>query len=224
MLVDNLNVDSDEILRYLGHKGQSVDENTNQLIRECIDEIQKDFGGRYVYNIYDIDIQKDTIKLLNTAISLPGISISHQLKGCTKCILMAVTLGNNIDRMIRYYMKEHISKGIIYDACSTVFVEALCDFVEVEMSNSLDDKNSLTTRFSPGYGDLPISIQPEILEVLNAYKKIGLAVNESFILTPRKSITAVIGIGTDNKKNNRCIQCMKYETCSIRKESKYCGV
>ena len=226
MLVNNLNVDINEILRYLGHKDQSIDENTNELIRECIDEIQKDFGGKYVYNIYDIKTEKDTIKLLNTTISLPGINISHHLKECTKCILMAVTLGSSIDRIIIYYMKEHISKGIIYDACSTAFVEALCDFVEGEISSSLE-KNGLTTRFSPGYGDLPISIQPEILKVLDTYRKIGLATNESFILTPRKSVTAIIGIGAnvrESDKYTKCIQCIKHGTCSIRKEGDYCGV
>ena len=48
-------------------------------------------------------------------------------------------------------------------------------------------------RFSPGYGDFDIHHQEEILRMLDAHKKIGLSMTESCMLTPTKSVTALIG-------------------------------
>ena len=48
-------------------------------------------------------------------------------------------------------------------------------------------------RFSPGYGDFDIHHQEEILRMLDAHKKIGLSMTESYMLTPTKSVTALIG-------------------------------
>lgn len=226
MAIDNLKIDINDVLGYLGHKGQIVDETTNILIEQCIEEIRDGFQGKYVYQIYNIKYGKD-IELLNTPVKLTGESISSHLKGCTQCVLMAVTLGSHIDKMIMNYMVEHITKGIIFDACATAFVEVLCDFVEDEVKKEINKDQSLTTRFSPGYGDLPIAMQPEILNVLDVYRKIGLSVNENFILIPRKSVTAIIGIGSNIEEQNKrvgCAKCIKYGTCGIRKEGKYCGI
>ena len=47
-------------------------------------------------------------------------------------------------------------------------------------------------RYSPGYGDWDLPVQREVLELVEA-KSIGLSLTETFILQPRKSVTAVIG-------------------------------
>ena len=46
-------------------------------------------------------------------------------------------------------------------------------------------------RFCPGYGDLPLKTNADILAVLDAAKKIGLTVTESGLLLPVKSIVGV---------------------------------
>ncbi len=50
-------------------------------------------------------------------------------------------------------------------------------------------------RFSPGYGDCPLSAQRSIVNsVLNATRLIGLTVTPTSLLIPTKSVTAVIGL------------------------------
>ena len=51
-----------------------------------------------------------------------------------------------------------------------------------------------TWRFSPGYGDLPLSLQEELLSAVEAGKRIGLATTAGYMLTPMKSVTAIIGL------------------------------
>ena len=83
----------------------------------------------------------------------------------------------------------------------------------------------LTDRFSPGYGDLPISLQDSFLRLVDAQKQIGLTVTTTHILTPRKSVTAIIGLANQpqNKRFRGCAYCSMFETCAFRKAGKTCG-
>ena len=49
-------------------------------------------------------------------------------------------------------------------------------------------------RYSPGYGDLPLALQPEIVRVLAADKRLGMVATESNLLIPAKSVTAFVGL------------------------------
>ena len=54
----------------------------------------------------------------------------------------------------------------------------------------------LLPRYSPGYGDLPLSVQPDFLAALDAQKTLGITLTETFLMIPSKSVTAIIGIQT----------------------------
>lgn len=74
-------------------------------------------------------------------------------------------------------------------------------------------------RFSPGYGDFSILHQREFLGLLEAGKRIGLSMTESSMLTPTKSVTAVIGLGEEPLRCPRsgCGACAKRD-CAYRRE------
>ena len=78
--------------------------------------------------------------------------------------------------------------AICLDAAATAAIESSLD----DLEKTLDGK--LTSRFSCGYGDLPIQTQKEICQVLDTQRKIGVFVNETFMMSPQKSVTAIIGI------------------------------
>jgi cobalamin-dependent methionine synthase I len=52
----------------------------------------------------------------------------------------------------------------------------------------------MNRRFSPGYGDLPLNVQAKFLEIMQASKKLGIYLNESDLMIPRKSVTAILGV------------------------------
>lgn len=66
-----------------------------------------------------------------------------------------------------------------------------CGQFEAELC---DCRYALTARFSPGYGDLPLSFQKVFEHLLDMHRQIGLAHSREYLLTPRKSVTAVIGL------------------------------
>ena len=54
--------------------------------------------------------------------------------------------------------------------------------------------STLTPRFSPGYGDLSLDLQTDLIRITEAQKHIGITLSENLIMIPTKSVTAIIGI------------------------------
>ena len=76
------------------------------------------------------------------------------------------------------------------DALCSAAIEGFCDLLNARLAEGL----STRARFSPGYGDMSLEYQRDFISVLDAGKNIGLALTQSLMLTPTKSVTALIGI------------------------------
>ncbi|SKC40883.1 vitamin B12 dependent-methionine synthase activation domain-containing protein [Maledivibacter halophilus] len=221
----DLSIDKNEVLRYLGYDDKRVDDITDKIIDKCFEEILKIARTNFVYNIFEINRDDKNVFLNNSRIKLEGKDIYKHLEKSKKCAIMAVTLGSEVDKRIKYYSKMDLTKSIILDACSTAAIEALCDRVEALIKRiSINNGFYTTKRYSPGYGDFPIEIQPRILNLLDAQKHIGLTVTGSYILIPRKSVTALIGIGEEfQSKKVGCKDCNLYNNCLFVKKGDSCG-
>lgn len=221
-----MNINISEVLRYLGYKNQALSDSTKQVIQDCMEETESLIRANYIYKCFDMQKDSEEIKLVNTNIKLTGADIRKHLKDSARCFLMAVTIGGEIDFKIRYYEKIDLTKAIIMDACATAAVEGLCDEVEGRIKEeALKEGFGITYRYSPGYGDLPIELQPNILSLLETQKKIGLTVSDSYILLPRKSVSAIIGVQEPHiiRQHPGCKSCNSFKYCNFRKDGNYCG-
>lgn len=221
-----INIDENEVLRYLGYKGQKIEEELLLKIRDTIEEGKKLFAPKVIYKEYPINILENGVEVIGTTLVLEGNDIKKLLIGSNRCILMAATIGNYIEKKIRLYERIDLTRGMILDSVSTTAVEDLCDKVcDLIEKDIIEDFEELTFRYSPGYGDLSLNIQKNFIEVLDATRKIGVNVSEHMLLFPRKSVTAIVGIrkklGKKTKKS--CINCKNYENCLYRKEENSCG-
>ena len=227
-IISNVSLDKLEVLRYLGHNGQEIDSDLNLRINECIKETKKEIDTKYIYEIYDIknDLDLNTIEFKNTNLILKSKDVSELLKDCDKCVLMCATLGFNIEKNIRRYSYNDLTKGIIVDACATTSIEEICDLIQDNILQQMSKEGkSLTMRYRPGYGDLDISANKDILQVLDAHKRIGVTVTNTGIMIPRKSVVALIGI--TNKKiakvKRTCENCSNRFNCEYRRKADGCG-
>ncbi|AQM59281.1 methionine synthase [Clostridium baratii] len=221
-----INIDEKEVLRYLGYKGQKIEEELLLKIRDTIEEGKKLFAPKIIYKEYPINILENGVEVIGTTLVLEGNDIKKLLIDSSRCILMAATIGNYIEKKIRLYERIDLTRGMILDSVSTTAVEDLCDKVcDLIEKDIIEDFEELTFRYSPGYGDLSLNIQKNFIEVLDATRKIGVNVSEHMLLFPRKSVTAIVGIrkklGKKTKKS--CINCKNYENCLYRKEENSCG-
>jgi len=219
-----MKIEKKEVLRYLGYKNQKIDKSLVDLIEVCCKEVIDICKESFVYEIFDIERKNNQIFLLGSTLVLKDKDIINHLASSKKCLVMAATLGIDVDNKIAYYSRFNITKGVIMDACATTAIENLCDELQAEiMENALVDNLHITNRYSPGYGDFSIENQGDILNVLDTYKKIGLSVTESSIMLPRKSVTALIGLGefVNLKSNEKCKSC-KNTDCNFRRDGRYC--
>lgn len=212
-----------EVLRYLGYRGQKIDDSLAGLLDECVSEVRTVSNLGFTYEIYDIEGNEEGLCLKGTTLILRGRDIHSNLAKAEKCAVMAVTLGLEVDRRIDFYTRADLTKGLIFDACATAAVESCCDIVQEEIKARAKIMGLETTsRFSPGYGDFYIGIQKEIVRALKTYEKIGLSVNESSIMIPRKSVTAIIGMQNEGCDTVEC-KCGSCEDkyCSYRRDRDY---
>lgn len=208
----------------MGFGSKKPDADMQKLLDECERRLLDVIEPRYLYKAFDIDGRDDGIYVDGTSLILKGGDIAKHLSGCEKCVLMCVTLSSGADRLIRTLEACDMTEAVITDCLASAAVEQVCDIAENEIRSKLSDFN-FTWRFSPGYGDLPLELQKDFLNVLDAPKRIGLNVTESMILIPRKSVTAVIGIshGEISKGRRGCISCNMKEICAYRKRGEHCG-
>lgn len=155
---------------------------------------------------------------------LTGEDIRRHLSGCSDCVLLCATLGSEVDALIRRTQVTDMAKTLWLDAAASAAIEQVCDEVQLDIAQRLE--RSLTTRFSCGYGDLPLSAQPHFLSCLDARRKIGLHLSPSGMLVPIKSVTAVIGIlpeGAAASHSDSCSICNLRENCQLRRKGVFCG-
>ena len=136
----------------------------------------------------------------------------------------AATLGAQVDALIRRAQVRDMEQALWLDAAASAAIEEVCDTAQRQIAEQLGQ--SLTHRFSCGYGDLPLSIQPQLCTLLDSAKSIGLSVSHSSMLTPVKSVTAILGIlpaGTVASAPKPCTICHLKENCVLRRKGVFCG-
>ena len=190
-----------EIRRYLGYGRQEADEKVSKLIEECVEELEAAVSPKSIYRVYPFSFLAEE-ELDFTVFRTESRSLSRNLKDCEQVILFAATLGTEADSLIRKYTKLQMSKAVTMQAAATAMIESYCDEVNTALKESFEKKRLyLRPRFSPGYGDFPLECQRDITTVLETAKRIGIMLTDSLLMTPSKSVTAVMGV---SRKPHRC--------------------
>jgi hypothetical protein len=212
-------LDKSEILRYLGWKGTPLPDHMEKLIDDCIQTTIQTITPKYLFRRFPISREHEAIKVEGAGVVLTGKSIFRHLHGCDEVYLMCVTVGLEIEKLIRIKMVTSPDLGVIYDSCASSAVEALADEVQELIRAECKERGKfITSRFSPGYGDLPLDTQKELLLSMDSHRKIGLSLTDSLLLTPNKSVTAIIGITDENKDDkgkSKCDHCTNRDNCSF---------
>ena len=212
-----------EAMRYLG-AGEGDDALRRQLAAVA-SELTAALEPRYVYRVFDLARENGDILLAGTGVRLTGATASTMLAQCRRAALLACTLGSGFDTLLRKEQARDMGRAVMLDACGSAWVESGCNAAEEELCARLPGL-FLTDRFSPGYGDLPLRLQPAICAALDAERRVGIHVSDSFLMNPMKSVTAVIGI-SDRPQMARirgCAYCAMADRCRLRKGGKHCGI
>ena len=200
-----------EILRYAGCKAES--DLPAGLLDDCIKEAQNELTYKVCYLPLGVKADGDNCDF--GLLSVNSKALAKNLKNAKKTVLFAATVGVGIDRLISKYSAISPAKAVLLGAIGAERIEALCDTFCADVA----EKEGLFAlpRFSPGYGDFSLNAQKDIFALLNCQKNIGLTLNNSLIMSPSKSVTAVMGF-TDKPQIRNLGKCRVCENkgCAYR--------
>ena len=145
------------------------------------------------YQEYKITLKNGIVSIENGGF-FESEAIYRHLNGCSKCIILAITLGAEIDKHLNKLQYVSMAQAINEDKIANISIENACSALQKEIELKMKKEGyKITKRFSPGFEDFSLNYQPMLLKLTNAEKEIGLTTTNDNLLIPQKSITAVIG-------------------------------
>ncbi len=180
------------------------------LLASAEQECDDIFTPTVCHRIYDIRIDGDTIDFGD--FTLTSHDLAMRLAGCERAILFVATVGFGIDRLIKKHTVLSPARALALSAIGTAQVECLCDAFCQEIGET---HGGVRPRFGVGYGDLSLNAQSLIFSHLQPTRHIGVTLNDSMLMSPAKSVSAILGIGACSRAREGCAACQKSD-CQFR--------
>ena len=123
-------------------------------------------------------------------------TLYKHIKDCNGVFLFAATIGPGCDRLLKRDRLKNQALPMIHQGLGAMLVEVYCDLLEADIQKMYGDADiTFATRYSPGYGDFSLSHQIDVFRFFGkAARDIGLSLNDSLLMQPSKSVTALIGV------------------------------
>jgi hypothetical protein len=156
----------------------------------------------------------------NNAADNPLIRI---IKKAEKLHLFAATIGEYISEEInKHFDQNEFPTGAFIDSGASLTADNIATILEKRVLESQAQKAISTLAYSPGYCGWHISGQKKLFQFLKP-EKIGITLNESFLMTPLKSVSGVLVSGPNDihifdNNYSFCEECTTY-SCKIRMKS-----
>ncbi len=201
-----------EIFRYAGQKGEA-DGRLKRLLDECLQEALPALSYRVCYAV-------GKAEEVLASLDEEGKSrlVKARLCKAEYAVVFGATVGLEIDRLIVRYGALSPTKALLFQAIGAERIESLCDTFCKDLKAEWKKRDlAIGARFSAGYGDFPLSAQKQIFALLSPERNIGLTLNGSLLMTPTKSVTAIVPIGKTETPFGSCEDCPLRE-CAMRKK------
>lgn len=186
---DEVFINEKEAYMYMGLRSKAPDEQVEELFSSCLEEVKNAVSYKACFTEVTLEFPKEN-EVFSGFGTVKSEKLFRHLRDCKTAYIFAATAGTGIDRLISRYKVLSPSKSLMIDAIGSAAVEGWCNRLNDDIVNGKAAK----ARFSPGYGDLSLEYQKDILEYLDAYRKIGISLSDTLFMTPTKSVTAIIGI------------------------------
>ncbi|ATW27705.1 hypothetical protein [Candidatus Formimonas warabiya] len=218
-----INVSLEELLRVHGVTKSDrpinphILENYERLLEEAMDVI----SPRYIYREIRPSEMREEQTVLETGHTVDARIFAKMMQGAEKIIFMCCTIGPELEDKIKEYKNAGApAKAYVLDSIGSLATDKLaqegCKMVE-DMAQSLGQITTIP--LSPGYMNWPLKDQQIFFEILEP-QKVGVRLSDTFIMSPLKSTTQAIGVGSNLKEKHgatNCDYCALKERCNFRK-------
>ena len=214
-----MEISEKEVLRYLGFRQHTPDENTLRFICAVESALQTEIRPKSIYGEFPLTFLSNREVKIGDKV-FESEKLRRHLNGCERILVFAATLGAGADSLLRRYSATDRAKAAVAQAVLAAATESYCDEVCAEIAKK-ENKNGwyLRPRFSPGYGDMALTAQRDLFALLEITKRTGIVLTESCLMLPTKSVTAFIGLTRDAQRCDKrgCALCDNTD-CAYRKE------
>jgi hypothetical protein len=213
-----LEIDADMVLRGQGADPAVVRQRRPQLVKiaqQALTDGMQLIQPSAVYRILAVQNLRHETMLLEGGAKLTGALIAEQLAQAQQVALMICTLGKALEDRISVLMHSDPLLAFALDGFGTVAMEslgaALCSKLEAD---AREHGSYASIPLNPGIIGWPVEVgQPQIFSLLDT-SCIGVILNESFQMIPRKSTSMILGISSSPFNAGRtCDFCGLRETC-----------
>ena len=190
--------DYNELYRYAGFSRQALADFTDIQMKELADEavaaVSECMNCRSVYAEFPLEFMEgDRISFAGKLLTSHHLMLN--LHDCHAVYLFAATLGPAVDKLIQRESRINPAKAVMLQAAGAMFIEKYVDLLQDFLRKQQEEKGCLLRpRYSPGFGDVPLTVQKTFFELLECQKNLALTLNDSLIMSPEKSVTAFVGI------------------------------
>lgn len=207
-------IDINQIKRYMGMGGVDLEGELYETVNECRPLLLANINAKACYLETTVSISGNVVEL--EFLKIESVNLSKLLRGCEKAVLLVATIGPQVDMLIKKEAIKSKARAVVMNSCAIAAIESYVSEINTMLANQYEGM-SLRPRYSPGYGDVKLSVQKDLLSVLDSNRKIGVALSDSYLMTPEKSVSAIIGIAKEGcvHINTDCELCNKRD-CEFR--------
>lgn len=213
---DKLNLSASDLLE---NSGQFDVEQSTELLSiaaeafEIGEKLASIKGGIVLCNI---EINGDFLKAGSLELK-PGKKITRLMKQARLGAFFVCTAGKGFEDVSQQLMAQgKLIEGYYIDLLGSMTVEAAMDHFQKEFEQTMGAEGyRISNRYSPGYCDWHVSEQ-HLLFNLFPDNFCGVGLSKSALMSPIKSISGIIGVGSEIKfRDHHCDQCNSH-TCIYR--------
>jgi len=203
---EQVNIDTSLALRFLRVR-KEPDERTKEIFVSCVKEFLSVVSYKASYRYFDIKIDGSTVHF-DDEMSLDSEKLSKNLESCKGAFVFVASTNSFVDMLIRKHNATNVTRALIIDAIGSAAIECFVN----DLCTKIAEENNvkLRPRFSPGYGDLGLITQKDVLRCCDSSRKIGVTLSERLMMIPRKSVSAIVGVrpqGEQCEVSSSCENC-----------------
>lgn len=178
---------------------------------------------------FEVHPCSDGVFLEGADLIIPGRSIQEYLAGAHEAYLFVVTFPES-DALIARAQQSDSALAVFVGGVCTEIIERTADVIEAAIVQDVCDRALrlglplyTNARYSPGYGDVPLSVHPDFVRAVQA-DEMGVQVLPTNFLAPSRTITAFVGVydAPPARAKLGCAHCNCRDVCAIRKSGHTC--
>lgn len=215
---EDLCLDFQMLLDVLGY-GKDLDPSMEDTIRAVFNENKQLIRPVYGYRLIDEGVKIEGEKITCGGITFEcGNTITRYFKGVQGVALFTATIGSGfVDTMKSCFDGGDPFTGYILDTMGSLAAEQCAELAGNTITGDVSrDGSSTTNRYSPGYCNWNVKEQKKLFSLLPK-NFCGINLTQSSLMLPIKSVSGIIGIGSQVVKQPYQCEICTSRNCTYKK-------